>query len=653
MKFFDKIARAIDRIISASIGKQLLFFLLIVAVVFVIALTLSSLFFPSSVLERPEYPRFWNMVFNFINQGGFEDMGTVERIFMLLTNICGMILFAGVLVALLTNTIFQRIENVQNGEVYYNFRRHIVIFGYDSICNGLVKQLAKNNEIVLQTSKNVQEIRQRLFSGLGEELKKKVTIVSGSRVSTEDVEKLNIEKCTEIFLLGELNEDDHDSKNIECLGIISALCAKTGKHIRCHVLFKHHMTFSAFQQNEIPGIRGVIDLVPFNFYDMWAQKIFVDNSFNDGEITYKPLDWEPVTEDSDKRVHLVIFGMSNMGIALGLQAAQLCHFPNYITKGIKTLITFIDADAERETNKLKNRLQAFFEEVDYMYIDTDNKALNKSPDKKNYFTDVEFEFIKEHFEDDTIDEYLIKIAADKNSILTIAVALPDSAQALSTALYFPSAVYDCGASILVRQENSRAIVSMLSQEVKGNTYRKYRNLRPFGMLENSYDLKQADNLLPMMVKYAYDNTKFDKAESIKEFPENIIRENWMKNWRESDNIAVHKESNRYMANYISVMKRSLGIKEGTDLNPRQINLAARMVHNHWVMEKLLVGFRAPTPEEAALINKDNREEYKARFIHEDIKGYQELGKDDMEIDVKVYDINIANAIPYMLLHKAV
>jgi hypothetical protein len=74
-----------------------------------------------------------------------------------------------------------------------------------------------------------------------------------------------------------------------------------------------------------------------------------------------------------------------------------------------------------------------------------------------------------------------------------------------------------------------------------------------------------------------------------------------------------------------------------------------MEHNRWVMEKLLLGFRAPTAKEAARIGADKkREYYKARLIHEDIKGYMELGEDDDSIDVKLYDINISRALPYML-----
>jgi len=206
-----------------------------------------------------------------------------------------------------------------------------------------------------------------LFSVISDELEKKVDIVSGNRVLKKDIAKLNIEKCRQVFILGEIDENDHDSQNIECLGIINEIAAEAGKNIRCHVLFKHHSTFSAFQQHEIPGIRKNIDFVPFNFYDMWVQKVFAENSYNGGEITYTPLDHEPITADSSKRVHLVILGMSNMGISLAEQAAQLCHFPNFITKGIKTRITFIDENADLEMNHLKSRLRSFFIEVDHVF----------------------------------------------------------------------------------------------------------------------------------------------------------------------------------------------------------------------------------------------------------------------------------------------
>jgi len=647
--FFDRLTRRIDRIIAGSLIKQFLFFLSIMVFVFLLIFILRILF--NSQEDGSSSGKFWSSIFNFINVEGFDNYSGFERWLVLLTNLGGIVIFSGILVALLTNFISQRIENVSNGDVSYSFNNHIVVIGYDTICDNLIAQLAENNEIVLQTTDDVNTVRRDLFNNLDDAQKKKVYIVSGSNILQDDIEKLNIHKCRQLFLFGDMDESSHDSKNIDCLKIIINILKRTGrKDLRCHVLFKHYSTFSAFERQEIYGMRGSIDFVPFSFYDMWAQRIFVKQAYNDGEINYKPLDHRPIDAHSNMRVHLVIMGMSDMGIALGLQAAQLCHFPNFITDGIKTKITFIDEDAETNMKLLKTRLSSFFSEIDYTFRCFNEKTEYDNIKTKEKITDIEFEFIKARFEDDEVRQYLEEAAQNKTSYLTIAVALREPAASLSTALYLPSLVFDSDANVLVRQEQSHAIVSMLSERKDNDIYRKYKNLSSFGMIDKCFEFSEADDLLPMMVKYAYDKTKFDEEQTITDFNTEIIRENWNSNWRENDNIPALKASNRYAANYISIKQRSLGINEGQDLNANQINLAARMEHNRWVTEKLLVGFRAPTPEEALEISSDKRkrEYYKAKFIHEDIKHYQELSEDEKNINVKIYDINISRALPYML-----
>ncbi|MDR0503977.1 MAG: hypothetical protein LBH16_11730 [Treponema sp.] len=646
-KILDRISRATDRAISGAIGKQLLFFSVIVAVVFL--LLFAAIFIVFAVYSTGETFNswFWNVLYSFMDVSSFGNTSVRSIPLVLIANLLGKVIFVGIMVSILTNAVLHRISRVKNGEVYYAFTDHVIIIGFDHICKGLVEQLAADNDVILQTSRDIQSVRQNLFSGLSAGLAKKVNVVSGNRVSPDDIKKLRAEKCRQVFLLGETDEDDRDSRNIECLGIIGKFAKEAGTNIRCHVLFEHQSTFTAFQQQEIPGIRESIDFVPFNFCDMWAQKIFAENTYNNGEINYTPLDHQPITADSEKRVHLAILGMSDMGIALGIQAAQLCHFPNFVTKGIKTRITFIDENADRRMNLLKNQLQGFFNEIEYSLRSADGSVNTVPVQEGKKFTDVELEFIKGRFEDDAAQMYLKEAALQENSYLTVAIAVKDSAAAIKTALSMPVCVFDCGASVLIRQEHSYAIVSMLSRKQEGVHYRKYKNIRPFGMLDNAYDISQSENLLPMMIKYVYDNTSDEKF--VKEFPVETIRKNWIENWRKTDNVSALKASNRYAANFISVKQRSLGIQEGADLDSKQINLAARMEHNRWVMEKLLIGFRAPTPEEAAGIAQDKkREYYKSRLIHEDIKGYQELGEDDKKIDVKIYDINISASLPYIV-----
>jgi hypothetical protein len=569
---------------------------------------------------------------------------------ILVINICGMVFMGGLLISVLTNIITRRIERVQEGEVYYQFKDHVIIIGYDKICAGLIAGLADKGckEIVLQTVRKAPEVRHELFSELSKELYHRITIVSGNRTSAEDVKKLCLYTCTEVFLFGEQGEDDRDSRNIECLKLLAAELSGTNKNVRCHVLFDRQATFVAFQQQDIPKIREHIDFIPFNFCDHWAKKVFADCEYGAGGITYTPLDRGPITEDSEKQVHLVILGMTNMGIALGIQAAQLCHFPNSFTKGIKTRITFIDENAEKEMDFLKGKMRSLFDEIDYFYWDVDSGTKTDNTKTKEKFTDFEFEFVRGRFECDEIQAYLAELAGRENTFLTIASAQQDSATALAAALYLPSAVYENETQILVYQESSYAVVDMLSQKAPDGAYRKYRNLYPFGMLGGAYDAAEADDLLPMMINYTYNNTS--DGSFVRDFPIENIRKSWLLGWKPSDTVSALKASNRYCANSIPVKQRCLGITAGVELTERQIQLAALMEHNRWVAEKLLLGFRSPTAEEAAIIaaDKKKRDYFKQRLVHEDIKSYTGLGLDDKNIDVKDYDINICRAIPYML-----
>jgi hypothetical protein len=612
------------------------------------------LFAGSFLLYPPEGSgdlRFWHIVLNFIDIGGFEDTNGVGRILILLVNLFGMVLFGGMLVSILTNIIERRIDKVKEGGVFYKFKNHILIIGFDPMCEGLINQFGdktesgRQKEIVLLTVQNVPEVRRQLFSALSDDIAREITIIGGSRTTFEDIGRLCAVDSSEIFLLGEAGEEDRDSRNIECLRILHAMLAGSGKYIRCHVLFNRQATFTAFQQQDIQEIKETIDFVPFNFCNIWAQKVFVDLEYNKGEITYLPLDHSPISSDSDKKVHLVILGMTNMGVALGVEAAQLCHFPNYISKGIKTRITFIDENADRELDFFKGRFRHLCNEADCFYKDIDGGTGFDNVSVKEKFTDVEFEFIKGRFEQEEIQSYLAGLSLQTDTFLTIAVAIGDSPAAAACGFYLPEQVYNSDTQILIRQELSYATVSMLAEG--GGEYRKYKNVKPFGMLKNSYDLERADDLLPMMVKYTYDNTSEDAV--IKDFPAETIRQNWTRNWKKTDNVSALKASNRYCADYMYVKQRSLGIKTGEELTNEQIMFASLMEHNRWVMEKLLMGFRAPTKEEAEGIAAGKKREYfKARFIHEDIKAYQALGNDDKNIDVKIYDINISKALPYML-----
>ncbi|MDR2259047.1 MAG: hypothetical protein LBE14_07865 [Treponema sp.] len=742
-----KLFRIVDRILSGTIGPQLLFFLVLAGLIFIGLLLLS---FPLGSLSFWG-DHFWLVLSKYMGQGGLDDVEAVAPPFVFLSNILGKLFLSGLSIAFLVNLVKGRIDRVKNGEVYYHFKKHMIIIGFDPMVPGLIRQLIGQNnkrEIVLQTAGNIPEIRRLLPLELTGKDLNQVTLVGGNRTHKEDIDKLNVHLCDMLFLMGESGEDDRDSQNIECLKIMAALLEnRYNFSLRCHVLFDRQATFAAFQQQDLgEDIRKRIDFVPFNFCDLWAKKVFVDRKYNGKEI-YVPLDRKDgIGIDSDKHVHLVILGMSNMGIALGIQAAHICHFPNFVSKKIKTKITFIDENAEREMERLKGHYRHLFEETSWSYKGADLETRINNPNQKEKFTDIEFEFIQAGFEQELIQKHLIELSVQENTLLTIAVALQQNpAASLAVALYMPPAVYESKTQILVWQDRSYATVSMLSEELKNVEYRKYRNLRPFGMLANAFDLDSAEDILPMKIKYIYgmadkitkvtraynklkqkdrEPANEDIAEEIRknihdaaeakrkniqepdkmkeneeqearekdewtgqmvetvknaarkpgstEFPvtgsvtDGIVRtynkseieKNWNTNWKPKDNVSALKASNRYCADFTKVQKRSFAIEPGKDLKDIKtdtstgkgtIYYAARVEHNRWVAEKLILGFRAPTSEDAKKISSEKRKDvYKERLIHNDIRDYEDLVKDDKGVDVREYDRNIVCALPFML-----
>ena len=639
----------IDYALSKSVIYQLLLLVTVTGIVFVLLLLIMWLMHEMDEIKLTGLDR----IFAFINPGSsFNNAtGDFDKIWAIVIGLFGMVFLSGLLISVFSNIIERRVDKVKNGHVYYYFKNHIVIIGYDRMSIGLIRQLLEKQpkcNIILQTIQEVPKVHHELFSNLNASMESKIIFMSGNRNSTEDLEKLNVDKCREIFILGENNEFDHDSLNIECLKkirhILEDKSAEQNK--RCNILFEHQSTYTVFQQQDLTEILPWIDLVPFNFHETWAQKVFIDGRYESidskAQIIYPRLDGDGISENSDKTVHLVVVGMSQMGVVLGVQASHLCHFPNFINdKTKKTRITFIDENADRELNYMKCRYRNFLNEVAHTFVNIGNPQKNETFYSENLFTDIEWHFIKGRIEHPDIQSRIAGWCSEEKTILTIAICFSFPPLSIAAGLYMPDAVYDNNIPVLVQQQTSYSILSMLESSPR------LKNVKPFGMLDNSYDMNSADDTLPMMVKYVYDNTT--DTTYINSFPEKVIKDNWEK-WRKEDNISALKWSNRYCANSIYVKQRSFKFNAGETLNENLVELLVHIEHNRWVIEKLLMGYRAPTPEEEKRIESDMEEKKKLRkrFIHNDIRDYNSIINKDTGLKPTLYHINIAKAIPFML-----
>lgn len=599
-----------DRSFSGKGWRQLAWLFGVIVTVFLLIYLVSFAFiFPEPSLEEwtgidKDVPmgRLLQLICLFIDPGNIVEVPPYLRWFSLLVVVLGLILFCGLLISVISNMLERRVERYREGDIVYPLQNHIVIIGFDNMVPTLIQQICDdthygNCHILIQSTQPAQEIRSKIHTELDAKNEKRIVVLRARRDSIEELEKLYTTKAREVFLIGERNEHDHDSLNIDCLKKIVDI------HKRCNkcslipftVLFEYQTTFAAFQLTDLSAEwRKYIEFHPFNFYEGWAKKILVSRQYGKGEncIEYPPLDREAITYESEKHVHLVIIGMSRMGVAIGVEAAHLLHFPNFCRdKNIKSVITFIDENADREMNFFQNLIKEWVH--------------------------------------------------DSGQVLTIAVCLNYPPQSMAMGLYLPDDVYDENIPVFVRQETSSALLNMLNSKKKDEAIHKYSHVFPFGMLDNCYDLDKKSRREGQIINYIYDfkNKYGNVPQSCP--PDNELKDSWNK-------LSVSLQwSNLYSAYSISPKLRSIGITDGyVKLDNDQISLLAEVEHNRWNMEKLLLGFRKPTAEEEELIygSKEMGDIFKKkRFVHPDIRPYDELKESS-----KAYDRCITAGIPLVV-----
>lgn len=496
----------------------------------------------TSIKEPDEAPSlFWSVYFHYIDPGNqhmaYSDSG---RRHVALIAILGFLLLNGLLVSTLISWFDRRKDKWLKGEVRYNnflrFKSHYVIIGGNDMVAGIVKQKFEEIEehnglfkpyILILTSRDVEKFRSELFSELDEHQQQRVIIYNGNRLSEEDIKSLCLGRTIELFMLGEdVRNDDmesyHDTINMKCLSLISStfdttLRAKYMDYLKrkdksaskrnslrlvCRVLFEYQTSFNIIQVTDID--KSKITFLPFNYYEMWAQHVLVCRELNDkAECKYLPLEgFDGIKHQDDTFVHLVVVGMSRMGLAMAIEAAHVAHYPNFVDKKIRTRITFIDASMEQEKNFFMGRFKELFSLSRYRDVDTLTEDIYSNTeaypwkdmlleDAKNDYLgddvlDIEWEFIEGSVENPHIQKYLEDAAANSNAKLTIAVCLPENNRALAAAAYMPDSLYasESTLQVLVYQR----LCDDLLEQICQNNIRYHGKLKAFGMAKECYDL---------------------------------------------------------------------------------------------------------------------------------------------------------------------
>ncbi len=614
-----------------------------------------------------------------------------------------------------------------------------------------------NKYVILQTCKEAIDIREELSSHLTDDELRRVVIYNAQRDSKIELEKLFIENATEIYILGESTlqepcETYHDAMNMRCVNMIADYLDEhnskdkktgvNGSHKKvCKVMFEYQTTYSVFQYSDMPEkVSNNIVFIPFNSYEAWAQKVMVEGVFDNRSfdnvkdiqltstgassyyIEYTPLDGKGISCDSDEYVHFIVVGMSKMGVAMGVQAMFQAHYLNF--RKARSRITFIDTNADKEIHFFKGRYMHLFGLVRNKYFDANNcdsamlipdngwtdpaeqadyKWAHLSKDGKN-FIDLEIEFVKGEIESDGVRQYLRNISEDEHSKLTIAVCLTQTHESIAASLYMPVEIYKKVQEIWVYQREASDILTNLNGAKRND--RRYKKIRPFGMMYGEYMRDRSLYLKSVMANGAYKND-----ESMKNI--NMGDKNTYKDLRMSwKTLSIaNKWSNKFFVdtmyqkirgivpelfdgeNVAGAYKNKL-FKDGVDKNIESVLIEAfkknevilgQCEHNRWNVQQLLMEFSPcgkHDDEECCMLNnayreislkkqeydekslpdvirlafnkaktdfkskKENLKESEDR-IHPNICGYSHL--DDVDFGAKQFDINMNNAIPMILV----
>ncbi len=679
-----------DRWLSGNIWIKILVVLIIAVVVFFIFSGFLLIFAGFSC------ENWWEMYYFFADPGTQSGTASaIPRWVRLLMSTLGAVFLSGLLISTITNAFERNADKWQSGFSYYKLKNHIVIIGSDQMVHGLVKQLCGSfqGNIVVMTSGDVVQMRNSLQASLENKKDKERIIVNyGQRDSETYLEKINVVHAKEVYLLGDTSEFDdiesyHDSLNVQCMSLIAGLCRKAGrKNLACHVSFDYKTTYHVFQYADLsPEITDYIDFHPFNFYDFWARKVLVAGYSKEENIRYRPLDYEPITSrDSDKFVHLIIIGMSKMGQAMALQAAHIAHFPNYKKK--KTKITFIDRNGRAEMGEFKQKCGELFKVSRSTYIDADewlaaeerwvkgDKPLDESRfitryglaeeyehlvdggDADKEFIDVEWEFIKGDDHNPIVQKRLEEYAANENAIITVAACLNLTHVSLRSAMHLPKIYYEKNIPILAQQRKTSTMVSALNGKGFDEEKRKtllYKNISPFGMVYDCYDLHLASSVgICKRIAAVYDH--YSAYENL---PSQIDSEYADRIW--AGTAITKRWSNIFAAASMPVKLRCLGMDWDInkpsyihELTDEQVSLLAEIEHNRWNIEELLLGYRPVRKSEDEKIDADkSRKDYwKKRFIHYDIRPFEGLKTDKSGRKANIYDEVIVRSLPLILNH---
>ena len=696
----------IDRALSRSIRRQILILIITLAILFGLSalLLLCSKtawvdFCKRKQLSPLLLPLYLLIDTNALNCIYTENQSGWMLFACTIIYMFGLVVCTGMLIGVITNYIGDRVNNYRNGLQQYVKSGHCVIMGYDDMVPSIIKEIFSKMpkaDVVLLTAMDAKMVTEKLRRSVARNEMDRIFVTYGHRTVKDYYKDIHLEAAEKIYVVGNRTRPEHDAINVECVdSICEYLKSLQSEHKpqRITCIFEDLDTYAAFKTTEIfSEIREMgIDFIPYNFYAGWARQVFVKRSYKeknkpDKEFRYQSVYGDGIKPDDEKYVHLVFVGTTYFSVAFAMEAAHLLHFPNFEkNNSLRTRITFIEKNADEELKIFATRNRHFFEVQPYYYRDLTEGYFPNVKDmhrekllspvyKQKGFLDVEFEFIKGDAYSSNVQK-LIKDWANEHKekqYLSIFLAMTNQRDNFTMGMNMPDEVYDNAVPVFIRQDRADDFVTNLrsADDKEMKYYRmegvepkeierkgRYAHIYPFGMDDMAYFSDEFAFYQAKLINYLYcnsDNNRFPDTLVLNALSDETI-------WNDADKAwaglkVSERWSNLYAAYSIRCKLDSLRAMRGLDkddhshdqspLSPTEIEDIAKVEHNRWNVEKLLMGYRKAKPEEDRHDHKEYTKEWKSNkknlYIHSDIRPFGDLD------EVQQLDREIAKFIPWIL-----
>ena len=434
--------RKIDRILSEGEGKQLAWLAGIALALFLLLVLIGGI-----------WALGWTEILNlYLDPGSYPleakrgSQGSLN-FFSLLIAFGGILVLNALTVSAFSNVFDNISEKYRKGERRYKLKNHILILGGGQQLLDMLKALRVTPEfdgkdIVVMTSSDVEALRDEIETAIDDKrFCSRVIWYRGERDNEDDLRSACVPAASRIYLIGEDDEEAHDSVSVSATELLRDLCAGDGAAIPCFVTLEMHSSMDVF--NYLPGEKGSrLQVEIINASDYLAEQLLVDTDFL------------PVPEDGEA-LHIVIAGFTRTARSIASVAAQICHFP----KGGRTVISFVDSGMQEKMDNYVSNHQSLFDLSHYTYVSPVGRTGYVPKNGYGDFLDVEWEFIDSHLSSELVRGQLEKWAADPKQKLVMVLCYEDAAAGISAALHLPKAVYKGGVPVAVYQKDHPEVLN--------------------------------------------------------------------------------------------------------------------------------------------------------------------------------------------------